>query len=463
MKRSTCWKSLSPGNGRIKLTPQTVYLIHDMTWEGRGVSRNPDGRVVMIAGALPGDSVSAEINPSSGRGPWFGTVTEVISPSSDRIPHPCTFHSHGCLGTPLGSWRYEAALTWKVHHLEQTLKRIGGLADPVISNPIASDQPWGYRERLELHPFQMAGQWGLGYLSAEGISPLTDCLLASAPLRQGLVSLTTALRPSPAPPSMQNPVRPAGRHAPRLLLRDNGHEGTVAILMIRESENRDLILFQNALRKVKFSGWQILQVPDMKARFFHSSVVEEEGGCRIFLKVGSDREIAIAPTVFSQVNHATAKHLVQRVLESLREPEDLLDIYGGYGAFALEYALNRNGKALVLEASPGAVQAGQQFAREHNLPVEYMTLDLSQHHPSAQALKNYQLAIIDPPRSGIHAQALGWLNEQGPGLLIYVSCHPATLARDLRLLTSYKPQSFTPVDLFPQTPDLETVTVLHRR
>lgn len=84
------------------MTAQLHYKVFDLTWDGRGVARSPDGRIAMIAGSLPGDVVTAAFAPGSDRGPLHGKVLEIVTPSPDRIPHPCTFHHALCITSPVG-------------------------------------------------------------------------------------------------------------------------------------------------------------------------------------------------------------------------------------------------------------------------------------------------------------------------------------------------------------------------
>lgn len=445
--------------------PQVIYTIQDMTWDGRGVTRTPDGRVVMISGALPGDAVTAILSPADNRGPLMGAVDEIITPSPDRLPHPCPYHVRGCQSTPLGTWRYEAALAWKSRHLSETLRRIGGVTDPAILDPVPSPQQWGYRERLELHLFTVHEQWWLGYLAADGYYPLSDCLLGTDPVRQGLTRLVFALgsyKDEATSQRVQVP-RDTDQNGSRLVVRDNGHGEAVAVLFVRNPEKTDLQPLRRALHHAELAGWQIRHAPSMRLRFFVSQVIDDEGDPRVFPKLSEGRELAIDPVVFAQVNRAAAIPLVRRVVDELPASLNLMDFYGGYGAFALEYVLAKGGKAAVVESSTLAVRAGQAFARDQGLPVEFILADLSHRGPAFSALKFQRAAILDPPRAGADPAIIGALNENGPPQLVYVSCHPATLARDIRLLTAYRPLRFIPVDLFPQTPDVETIAIFDRR
>ena len=440
------------------------YHIHDLSWDARGVARHPGGRVVMISGTLPGDTVTATLSPGGSSGPLFGRVKEIITASPDRIPHPCDYHHALCPATPLGSWRYECALDWKRRHLIETLRRIGAVEDPEVAEAIPSPKKWEYRDRLELHLYNDQGHWTLGYCTPEGYSAVRDCLLGSPPLRRGMASLADTLESLSVYPKAlpRQSDRCSGPDAVRALVRDNGRGQTVAVLFVQNPGKIDLIVLAQALADSHLVGWQIRHAPSSRSRFFASQLIDKRGDPQVFHLIDGDKEVVADPTVFSQVNRPAAALLVEKVLESISDSAGLLDLYGGYGAFALGYALRRGGHAAVVEASVLAVKAGQAFARDHDLPVEFINADLGKSRLPMTNLKKYDVIILDPPRAGAHPELIQELNAQGPQRLLYVSCHPAVLARDLKRLTSYRARTFIPVDLFPQTPDLETITILDR-
>ena len=445
--------------------PQPQYRVYDLSWDGRGVARDPSGRVVMINGALPGDTVAADIQPTGPKGLLAGKITEIIAPSPDRIPHPCTYHHAFCLTTPLGAWRYETALNWKRKHLFETLRRVGEIQSPNVLDPIASPQKWGYRDRLELHLYSDKGRWSLGYCTADGYAAVRDCLLGSGTLREGLTSLVHTLDslsvfPKALPTESD---RCFSTHAVRMLLRDNGRGGSVAVLFTQNPGKIDLIVVAQALADAKFMGWQIRHAANPKSRFFFSQIIDRNGDYQITHHIADSMELHADPTVFSQVNRPAAALMVDQVMEYLPPSVNLLDLYGGYGAFALAFAARQGGRATVLESSVMAVKAGQAFAQEHAFPVEFICTDLAKAGLPVDDLKKFDAVILDPPRNGAHPEIIQRLNSEGPAKLLYLSCHPATLARDLKQLKSYRASAFIPIDLFPQTPDLEALAVLDRQ
>ncbi len=433
------------------------FFIEDLSSEGRGVGRELNGRVAMIKGALPGDTVSAEIDTPRTKAPLSGTVKDILDPSPHRQEHPCPHYRDGCAASPLGAFRHQAGMEWKKRHLRENLRRIGGLRESEITDPLPSPNTWGYRERLELRLFPQEGRLRPGYRGADWLVRVEDCLLADELFRQRLKALNRALAQESFPLMRMN-----SKDTPRLLLRCNGRDDVVAVIFVSADDKLEIDRLGKVLDRMKLAGWQIRRVRTMKSRFFKFDTVESAGDCRIWLDSPTGKKIAVDPAVFSQANAAAGKVLLNVVLNHLPSGGRIMDIYGGYGPFALRFAQRKEGKAVVVEASGEAVRAGQGYADINNLPVDYIKADLTRSFPQLKRRGKFEAAVLDPPRSGIHRRLADFLNAEGPRRLIYVSCHPAALARDLKRLKSYRPRQFIPLDLFPHTPELETVALLDR-
>jgi 23S rRNA (uracil1939-C5)-methyltransferase len=339
------------------------------------------------------------------------------------------------------------------------------LADPAVEDPLASPQEWEYRDRLELHLVTREGRWEMGYRTPDGsLLAVPDCLLGSPPVREALRSLYPAFHPplSETIPLPKSQTRRAAGEEIRLLVRDNGRGGAVAAAFVPELSDADLASLRQALEGAGLFGWQIRYSPSPKARLFRSRLMDQGGDPAIFIPMG-DGGMMADPIVFTQANRSAAPLLTAKVLESLPDGVNLLDLYGGYGPFALEYLFHQGGRATVVESSPAAVRAGRDFARAQGLPAVYIQADLAQPGENLpRILGRFGAAVVDPPRGGMDREVIRGLNEAGPSRLVYVSCHAAMLARDVKMLGRYRPLTFTPVDLFPQTPDVEIVAVMDR-
>ena len=436
-------------------TGSTVELtVLDLGWDGDGVARTQGGRVVLVPEALPGDEILARITKSPRKAPLRATVVELLNPSPQRVPHPCPHQLEGCPASPLGCLDQDTALEWKRSHLIETLRRIGRIEKPDIDPVLPSPKSWRYRDRLEFHMITGKSGLELGYFGRGGeILPISDCLLGGVELASVLSRLRKNL------PDLGDLGGLAGKDELRLLLRSNGQRGVVAVLFHAGRGRVPLDLLGGWLNSANPTGWQIRHSSSVQSRFFASRVIAENGEVGIHHHVAR-HQLITGPTVFSQAN-LSALHLLNRVvLEELPHGGRILDLFGGFGTFALEHT-SHGGTAVVVESAGDAVDAGKAFAKTHNLPVEYLKLDLEK--SVRWKGKDFDAVVIDPPRAGISKGLADYLNEKGPERLVYVACHPAALARDITLLKAYQPERFRPIDLFPGTADVETVAVLKRK
>ncbi|MBT3234086.1 MAG: class I SAM-dependent RNA methyltransferase [Calditrichaeota bacterium] len=429
--------------------------IHDITQDGRGVGRLESGRVIMVPGCFPGDEISADVQETkSAKGALSGTLNEIIVNSPHRGTHPCDHFSQGCSGSILGALKYEYTTDWKLNHLSETLRRIGGVKNSRIEPIIPSIEQWNYRDRIELQVVPEEAGLRPAFHGLDGPVPVKSCSLAMPSINKVLKSIKLGFSESD-----EELFR---NFKPRLLLRDNGHDEAVAVLFLFCSPNLKVpVRFKDWLLDLDLAGWQIRLAKTTELRFSKSTTAMKRGKSDISIKT-SIGEISADPTVFTQVNRSMADTLIKTALAHAPDGGKLLDLYGGYGAFGLEYAI-RGGNAEVIDSAGASVAAGGKFAKRKDLAVVFNTLDLNK-NPFLIGVKSTRDAcIVDPPRSGIGQKMRKWLQIKGPKRLIYVSCHPAALARDISALSDYKPVVFYPVDMFPNTPDVETIAIFDKK
>ena len=466
-----------------KTDTKDTIKIHDLGWEGEGVGRMSDGQVVFVDGALPGDKIIPRFAKKTGKGPLKAEIREITQPSPDRIEHPCPFYAESCPASPLGALKYTAALEWKRNHLTETLRRIGNITDAEVAEAVPSELQWGYRDRIELQfkpvkekktyttktftlpPGSVKRQDPLkvrfGYLSKYDFIPVSDCLLPSEPVRKAISSLVLAVSEDRLDLNLVSNSTRVEKN-PRMLIRDNGHGGAVAVLFAPESYIIPNDLAASILLETNLTGIQVRMTPNLDLRYFVSDLLDEAGETRVFFPLSNAQEVYAGPTIFTQANMRMSSVLRQIVLENLPPKGNVLDMYGGIGAFALEYALIKGGNATVIDSSRDSLKAGRKFAMKNKLPVEFLDVNLSRSNFRLDS-KKFDALIVDPPHKGIDKNILQKINDEGPGIIAYVSCHPAALARDVKSLTGYTPVKIIPVDMFPQTTELETVCILHRK
>ena len=415
----------------------------------------PDGAVAMIRGALPGDVVIAELEQGNTKRRNLARIIKREESSPDRCVHPCVHHLQGCPGSLLGVMKYEAGLEWKRNNLTQQLKRIGDFTNVPVDKVVQSPEKWRYRDRIELHLRRDSRRWRMGFLNGakRKLIPIVTCNLASEPVEAMLVEMDNshkAIRDISEPRSA------------RILLRDNGEGGVIAVVFfpVKKLRNKALEMFRGWLNFLPLAGWQVRISASEKSRFFDSNLIDEANYPRVVLPIG-DKKIYLPPNAFIQTNHGVSDLLVAEILKHVPEDGQLLDLYGGFGAFGLAHAL-RGGEAVVVDSAPDGLKTGEKFAREYNLNARFVKLDLNKPDDLEMFLNTADTVIMDPPRSGLADEVAQKINQNGAKKLIYVSCHPAALARDLTKLSKYKVKQILPFDMFSQTPDLETMVLLKR-
>jgi 23S rRNA (uracil1939-C5)-methyltransferase len=428
-----------------------TVTITDFSSQGLGVGRRASGQVAMIAYAVPGDKVEVNFEFAKSKGIAFGKFISIVSPSEDRTTHPCMHYSEGCRGSLLGAYDYRKGLIWKRDNLKNTLERIGKIESPDVRDVLPSPLEWTYRDRLEFNLQMKQGKMQIGFTGEEGIIPVKCCSLGVKCIQDSLQKMWNAF-----------PILKSGAKKDfRILLRDNGLGKPVAVLFVEPESTDNYKIISQLFENSDLAGWEIRQVDDLNFRFFSSRLIERVGETSIYVNIG--RESMELPLLsFTQTNPSSSESLRKLVVDLIPDKGNLLDLYGGYGAFALEYVTLKSGKALVLETSHQMVKAGRKFANNTKLPIRYLRSDLNYPVNINKSHGKFDSAIIDPPRDGLHKEVIKYLNDEGPQQVIYVSCHTAALARDLKELKNYTPEYFIPVDMFANTSKLETVALLRR-
>ncbi|NTU81499.1 MAG: class I SAM-dependent RNA methyltransferase [Chloroflexales bacterium] len=401
---------------------------------GDGVGRH-DGLVVFARGGLPGERVRlrlTERKPSYAR----GEVLEVLSASPDRVAPTVADSDHA----PWQHIAYPAQLRLKETILREQLAKLAGVHNPPIDPIIAAPRPWGYRNTAHLHARGAA----LGYYAAgtrELVPLAADPLLLPA-LNEALSALGHLL-----PPDIITGVtlRASSAFGYSLALLHDSPEASLD----------ELELLAEAWRAhVPSLAGVVIEAPGPPMGAGAADLHDALGGI-VF---------SLAPTSFFQVNVPQAAHLLELVSKVL-EPgpgSRLLDLYSGVGAFALPMAA-AGAEVTAVEEYPDAVADGERSADLNNIDrVRFLRAPVERALPALDG--PFDGAVLDPPRRGCHPAVLEELARLAPPRLVYISCHPGILGRDLPplLRAGYRLERLQPVDLFPQTPHIETVVVLGR-
>lgn len=424
--------------------------ITDLLHDGRGVGR-VDGKAVFVSGALPGETVRAR---QTGRNRHFdeAETLEVIMRSPDRIEPRCP-HFGVCAGCVLQHLDQDKQILAKQHVLEENLSRIGHVTPGRMLEPLV-DQAWGYRRkgRFSVRYVEKKGRTVIGFreLNPRFVAELSEChtILPELGLRIGeLAALVDSLAGKRTIPQIEfiagdGPVALVFRHLEPLA----------------ETDLEALRGFARA------SGFAVLLQPGGvdSVRPLWPEQLDLSFPIPDF-----DLRLAFRPLDFIQVNAGLNQTMIARAIELLDpQPGDrVLDLFCGLGNFTLPLA-RRAGRVVGVEGEAGLVARARDNAARNGLGnVEFHAADLAKDLSQEPWMREgFDKLLIDPPRAGA-AEVLAQLPLKGIKRIVYVSCHPGSLARDAGFLVSergYKLVAAGAMDMFPQTAHVESIALFEK-
>jgi len=439
-------------------------VVDDLAFGGEGVGR-ADGYVVFVRGGLPGDRLRVRMLESRSR---FGraVIDAVLVPSPDRVEAPCPYFGR-CGGCRLQHLAYPAQLAFKEKQVRDCLERLGGLPPFELRPIVPAPAPYGYRNKME---FTVAGPaLHVGMHEAERWDVVLDierCLLQSDTMNALLDEVRVQARARGLSVWDQRSERGLLRF---VAVREGQRTGEAMVNIVGSAADVEtLVPVAEALRaRVPATTSVVLNVNDTKSSVATGS--EEHlllGRDHITERLG-EVTFRVSAGSFFQTNTAQAERLFALVGEAceLTGEEIVLDLYSGTGAISLLLAA-RARHVYGIELAPAAVADAVRNAQANGITnCTFLTGEV-RHVLPALAADGVRPAVVvaDPPRAGFHPKALGALAGVAPARLVYVSCNPSTLARDVGDLVrqGYRLDWVQPVDMFPQTPHIEAVARLTR-
>lgn len=402
----------------------------DMAYGGEAMGRDPAGRMVFVPFTLPGERVRVELYHSR-KGWGRGRLLEVLEPSPLRMEPRCV-HFGECGGCAYQHIPYEEQTRIKRDIVEDQLQRIGGFTDPPLSETIASPDPWYTRTRMQ---FQLTGQGELGFnytrtllesgMAPQRVFPLQECHLPVEAINQTWPLLTFEGIPDLHKVSIRS-----------------GNDGQRMIILRGEGLPDFELTAEVAASIVWISPEEI-------------SVLS--GDDHLWFQV-KDQPFRVSAGSFFQVHAQLTEVLVDEVLGALSvEPGRMYyDLYAGVGLFS-RFIAQSGGEVVAVEESPWAWE-DFSINLEPFPEVSLYQASVEEALPHIPGIPD--AVILDPPRSGLVPEVIDRLGKLSPKRLVYVSCDPATMARDAKRLSAsgFQLERVTPIDLFPQTFHIETLS-----
>lgn len=419
--------------------------IEKMIYGGDGLARSPEGKAVFVPLVLPGEEVVAAIEEEK---PGFlrAKVDELLARSEKRIQPGCPYFGN-CGGCHYQHTGYENQLEFKCAILRETFRRTGKFEwqDEIVTH--AAD-PWQYRNRTRLQ-LQNIPEFAIGYrrLASHDLLPVEKCPISSPAINRVIRHLWDLGKEQRVPQGIGEVECFANHDDSALLLEVYGAPPITGLqdffrdLQIRVPELKGLSAFT-------LSGPHSPALPEAKQTIGQSSLSYRAG----------DREFQVSAGAFFQTNRFLVDELVRTVTAGIYG-RIALDLYAGVGLFA-NHLCKRFHQVFAVESSPASA-ADLQANAPKNLTAVQATTEQFLHrslnlHPD--------VVVVDPPRAGMGEAATKLLAALRVPRIVYLSCDPTTLARDLRLLLDfgYQIEEVHLLDLFPQTFHIESLVRLGR-
>ncbi len=387
-----------------------------------------DGLTVFVPLTAAGDLVKAKIDRQKGT-VAFATLVEILEPSADRIVPLCQYFGR-CGGCDFQQMNYEAQLKAKAGIIKDALRRIGKIDWPEKIEIVPSPSEWNYRTRVNWK----RDKSNLGYFerSSHRVIDVETCPILATLLQNELSRQRENL---------------AGKNSAELQAVSSDNE-------ISRRDGRQYGVFD-----------ENFYAANHEAAELEKDISADIGKAReICLKVG-DFDYAFSAATFFQVNHSLLTAFVKTAIGAARG-NSALDLYCGVGLFSLPLA-KRFSEVKGIEGNPNSVELARKNVHQAGLTnVNFETALVGQWLANKSAtLPPLDFVLLDPPRTGAERQTIASLLKIEPLQIVYVSCNPATLARDLRLLLEtgvYQIEQITAFDFFPQTHHVETIVHLRK-
>ena len=428
---------------------QAEVAVVGLTHDGQGIA-DLDGERVFVSGVLPGERALLSLNRRRRRY-REATLLELLEPAAERVAPPCP-HFGRCGGCAIQHLSYAAQVRFKEGVVRDALERIADIAIPEWLPPLTGAE-WHYRRRARL---------GVRYVEAKG-RVLVGFKERASRFVTDMSACPVLVEPMDAVPGLLSEVvtgTTLRQQLPQAEVAVGDHARAIVLRVLAEPTDADLDRFTALGRDLDTDVYVQPGGPGTVR-----ALEPKRAGTLSYRLAAFDVELRFAPTDFIQVNGPINAAMVDRVIERLEltSNDRVLDLYCGLGNFSLPIA-RQAAAVLGVEGEAGLVaRAARNAALNQIANARFVTADLTL--PDWPFLREaWDVVVLDPPRSGAQA-AVSLMGRMGPRRIAYVSCHPATLARDAKELVAGRRYRLTAAgiaDMFPHTHHVEAVAIFDR-
>ena len=442
-----------------------TFKIEDLAHGGDGVARAENGKAVFVSLTLPGDLIKAKITKLK-KDYAFAELIEVIEAGGGRIKAPCPVYNE-CGGCQLQHINYQKELEFKQNNLKQLINRIAKIEEFKLRDVLAADDDFRYRNKAQF-PLDLndENQITAGFYKrgSHEIVPNHECLIQHPLINRILRITLEELNKFQLSVYNENTLQGLLRH---LVIRVGTCTNQALLVMVTNGDDfidKNLIA-RTLMRKIPELKGVVQNINTKNTNvIFGKEDLLLAGKNKITEYIGKTA-YSISARSFFQVNTMQAKKLYDTAAKYLGDDGSarVIDAFSGTGSIAL-YLADQAEKIYAVESLKSAVEDARANAQLNQINnVEFEQGLVEDKLPELLTKDQIDTIIFDPPRKGLDEKTIDLLLENKLEKIIYISCNPATLARDLkRLKAKYQLVEIQPVDLFPQTYHIESVAFLNK-
>ena len=454
----------------VEKNKEYIFDIISQGYEGEGIAKIDNKYPIFIEGALKGEKVKVRIVKVN-KNFAYGKLMEVLEASEERVNPPCAIYKR-CGGCKLQHASYKAQLDFKWDRVKDCVSKIGKLDPSIVKYPLGMEEPWRYRNKVQLPIGLINGEVKIGFFAprSHDIIDMESCLIQDE-IGDKVVKLTREW-------IEKFNIRPYNVDG------EYDEKGIVRHIMIRRGFTTNevmVVLVTNGEKlphKEEFVDLMVKNIPGIK------SIIQNINSKKTNVILGlesktlwgedtisdyiGDFRFNISPLSFFQVNPIQTEVLYGKALEyaNLTGNEEVFDAYCGTGTITL-FLSQRAKKVYGVEIIPQAIDNAWINAKENK--VENVEFFVGESEVVIPDLINKgvkaDVVVVDPPRKGCDKKLLDSITNIDAKKIVYVSCDPSTLGRDLQVLeeNGYKTLEVQPVDMFPNTSHIECCVLLKKR
>lgn len=453
----------------VEKNKEYILDIISIGYEGEGIAKI-EGYPIFIEGAILGEKVKALIVKVK-KNYAYGKLIEVIESSSERIEPKCSIYKR-CGGCTVQHMSYKKQLDYKFERVKDCITKIGGLSEELVKYPIGMDNPERYRNKVQLPVGMVKGELNIGFYASRShnIIDLDTCLIQDKVAdRVTNLARQWMLKYNIQPASVDGVFNKKGliRH---IMIRKGFTTNEVMVVLVATKDKIPYIneFINEIVEKIDGIKSIVLNVNKENTNVILGQECITLWGEDTIIDYIDNFKFNISPLSFFQVNPVQTEKLYSKALEyaGLTGEETVFDAYCGTGTITL-FLSQKAKKVYGVEIIEPAIINARENARINNIENAEFFVGKSEEVIPELIEKGIapEVIVVDPPRKGCDIKLLEAIGKAKPKKVVYVSCDPSTLARDLKILEEqgYKTEEVQPVDMFPMTSHIECVIGLYRK